>query len=323
MKPIFRVIANGADITETIKERLLKIQVTDAAGHSSDSVEIRIDDRDGKIVIPETGAKLEVFLGYEEQGLERVGIYTVDEIGLEGPSDTLIIPAKAADMKKNLKVPKSRSWDAVTFSDIVNTLAAEHGLKAKVSDDLAAILFTHLDQTNESDLHFLTRLAKQHDATVKPVMDFLVLVPRGEAKSISGATLSATSIVREDLNSWNYRSTNRGKYKAVAAHWNNTNTASKERELVGSGEPVFTIRRPFKNADEAKRAANAKRVAFERGAATLSLTLSEGKPSLQAEGKVTVSGVRDRIDADWTITKVVHDFSKSGFTTRLEAETPK
>lgn len=53
-----------------------------------------------------------------------------------------------------------------------------------MAESLAGIHVTHLDQTEEPDLHLLTRLAREHGAVAKPVAGFLVFVPRGEAKAV-------------------------------------------------------------------------------------------------------------------------------------------
>jgi hypothetical protein len=54
---------------------------------------------------------------------------------------------------------------------------------------LALIAIEHIDQSNESDLHLLTRLARQHGAVSKPVAGFRGFVSKGEAKSATGQQL--------------------------------------------------------------------------------------------------------------------------------------
>jgi len=78
--------------------------------------------------------------------------------------------------------PKTRSWDATTLGKLVETIAGEHGYTPKVDPELGAIPIPHLDQTAESDMALLTRLAAKHDAVAKPVAGFLVLARQGAAK---------------------------------------------------------------------------------------------------------------------------------------------
>ncbi len=326
MTPQFQILANSQDITNLLKPKFLSIRTTDEAGGKSDTIEITLDDRDSVIEVPPTGAELSLLLGFKEKGLIHIGLYVVDEIVHEGPPDTLIIPAKAADMKKSLKVQKSRSWDNASYDVIVRTIAAEHDLEPKVSPGLSSFVFPHVDQTNESDLHFLTRLAKQHDAIVKPVMGNLVLVPRGEAKSVSGQSLETVSLTRGDLsdqNGWRYQAADRGKYDSVKAFWQNKDTSQRVEETVGSEGRAYTLRHTYPNAQEARSAAKAKLDALSRGQATLELSTAIGMPNVRAEGKIILSGVRDEIDGEWSVTRVEHTFDTSGFKTRIEAETPK
>jgi hypothetical protein len=75
---------------------------------------------------------------------------------------------------------------------IYHVLLASYGAEkfgALVSQQLALIAIEHIDQSNESDLHLLTRLARQHGAVSKPVAGFLVFVFKGEAKSATGQQL--------------------------------------------------------------------------------------------------------------------------------------
>ncbi|ARK48058.1 hypothetical protein BOC35_17055 [Burkholderia pseudomallei] len=51
MQAIFQIIANGADITRTIQDRVLRIRTTDKPGLEADECEIEFDDRDGVTVV--------------------------------------------------------------------------------------------------------------------------------------------------------------------------------------------------------------------------------------------------------------------------------
>lgn len=323
MRPMFRILADGADVTAAIRDRLIELRVTDEAGTRSDAVGFTLDDRDGEIALPRHGAELSVSLGYREAGLTWMGLYVVDEVEVSGWPRRLGVRAKAADMRRSLKAPKTRSWDEVTLADLVSTIAAEHGLSPRVAETLATHPFSHLDQTNESDLHFLTRLARDLDAVAKPAGGGLVIVPRGEARSVSGRTLPTVAMGPGDLT--NYRATiaDRGRYTAVRAFWHDQAAARDVEVLVGMGEPVFTLRHPFPDAAQATTAAKGKLDALQRGESVLSVT-TPGRPDLAAEGKLTIAGVRSGVDGTWVITKAEHLLDgQGGYRTEVEAEVPK
>lgn len=321
MQPNFQILANQQDITETIKDRLLSLRITDESGMDSDTVEIHLDDREAAIQWPTKGAELDVTLGDSTPKLTRMGLYVVDEVEHSGFPLTMTLRAKAANMRASLKAPKTRSFDNITLGDLVTTIAQAHQLTAKVATSLAAINIVHLDQTNESDLHVLTRLAKEQGAVAKSVAGFLVFVPKGDAQSATGKDLPVIDIPINQISRYRFTQAERSRYQSVTASWHDNNAAEKQSVTLGSGEPVFSLRHTYATEANAKRAAKAKLNALIRGSATLSLTLL-GNPNLQAEGKINVTGIRSPINGEWVITRVEHQLDNSGSITTVEAELP-
>jgi phage protein D len=322
MQPIFKVLADTFDISLRLKDRLVSIRTSDEAGFKADTCSIELDDRDGLIQLPRKGAKLEVFLGYRTSGLNQVGSYIVDEVSLSGPPDTMTISAKAADMREDFKSQKTRSFDNITLGDLVKTIAGENGLAGKVAGELAGVSFAHLDQTEESDLHLLTRLAKQHNGVAKVTHDLLIVAAAGQSKSVSGAVLPSVGINKSQVDSWHYVDADRGKYAAVTATWHNKTSGEKVIVSTSSAKPAYTLRHTYDNEQQAVEAAKAKLEELNQGAATMELSLAVGNSTLFAESALVLSGFRSGINGgNWTAKRVEHEFSNSGFTTRVSAET--
>ena len=321
MTPDFKVITNTIDITAILKDRLISLRVTDEAGIKSDTVEIQLDDRDNRIQWPVIGEELTIFLGYNNTQLANVGRYIIDEISHAGPPDTLTIRGKATDTIKSIKAPKTRSWDKVLLGDIIKTIAAEHDVTPRIAEVLANININHEDQTEESDLHFLTRLAKKNGAIAKLANKSLIIAVEGDSKAVSGKNLPIINLNKKNVIQHRLTQAERGKYKTVIAHWHDTQAAKKIPITAGEGKPSFTIRYDYSDAEEARRAAEAKLKALNRGSATLSLTLI-GDTRLQAEGVLQLDNFREPINSEWLIKHVEHQLNNSGFTTRLDAETP-
>ena len=127
MTPTFRIVADGADITSLINDRLLLLRTTDKPGVESDDFELRVDDRDCAVSLPSRGASIEIFLGYIGTALTRLGRYTVDEVELSGPPDTLVIRGKASDMRGSGKTTRSGSSEGVSLGSIVNDVVVRNG----------------------------------------------------------------------------------------------------------------------------------------------------------------------------------------------------
>lgn len=99
-------------------------------------------------------------------------------------------------------------------------------------------------------------------------------------------------------------------------------SSSKEGEyLEGAEGNVFVMRQTFKTETAAKRAAAAKWLKLQRGAAEFSITLARGRADLFPEMPATVSGFKSVIDNHkWIIARVVHQIGEGGFQTQLELE---
>ena len=323
MTPVYEVHANNNDITAAIRHRLLSLRVTDETGYQSNAVEIQLDDRGGAIHLPRKGAALKVELGYKETGTARMGSYTVDEVELSGPPDTLTIRAKAADMRGSLKQHKTRSWDDVTISELVDSIAADHGLEAKVGDSIRAITASrHIDQTEESDMHLLKRLSEEYDAESKQAGHLLLFVKRGQGKSATGQQVTPATLSREQTSDHRVTLADRGSFQAVRGHWYDMETGDRTEVQAGDGEPVYTLRENYIDEVTARQAARSKLDMLQRGTATLSLTLRQGNPVIGAETPLTLTGFREGVNGRWIATRVTHETSASGYSTQVEAETP-
>lgn len=319
MQVDFKIVADGADITALFKDRLISLSIVDEAGFKSDTAEIVIDDRDYRVALPETGALLEISLGFKETGLVLVGLYTVDEIAGGGPVATITIRAKAANLIEGLRAPKTRAWEDVTLEDIVTTIAGESGLKAAVSEALAAHEYPYVAQTSESDLNLLTRLAHDLDATTKPVGDALVFVERGSGETPDGSAIPITSFTARDLASWTWSVTGRGKYKTAIAEWQDVDAGTLEQVTVGDGDPVLKLRHAFANEDQATRAATSALARIARASGKLTVDLGGFYGELFAQAPINIQGIKPELSGAWAITRVEHRLQQT-LTTKFTAE---
>lgn len=273
MTPDFKVIAAGVNITSQIEDRLLSLVVSDEAGFKSDTVEITLDDRDNAIELPLPGVPLIVFMGYKETFLAPMGVYTADEVVAKGPPDRITIRGKAVNLGGSIKEQKTRNWDDKTIEDIVGTIAAEHEMEPKVAEALKAFNYEHLDQTDESDINFLTRIGKDHDAIATVKGGALLFVGKGEGKTASGIPMIPRPITKSGELSWSMTLATRGNFKSVEAHWHDEATGKRETVIAGKGSPVKRLRHTYSTKTEAEGAAKAKLDELKRGDDTLSITM--------------------------------------------------
>ncbi|NYZ70271.1 hypothetical protein H0A36_30125, partial [Endozoicomonas sp. SM1973] len=84
---------------------LISLELTDEAGIKSDSVTLKLSDPEGNLPIPAKGTKLSVAI----QNI-HMGDFIIDEVSLSGPPNQMTIQAKGANLRDQLRSPKSRSW---------------------------------------------------------------------------------------------------------------------------------------------------------------------------------------------------------------------
>ncbi|QRZ12444.1 phage tail protein [Paracoccus methylovorus] len=321
MTPDFKIIAAGVNITPQIKDRLLGLTITDEAGTKADTVEIVLDDRDGLIELPASGAPLLVFLGYRETGLIPMGLFTSDEVMVTSPPATLTIRAKAAELSGSIKDQKTRSWDKITLGDIVITIAGEHGLTPKVAERFGAVMVEHIDQTEESDISFLDRMAREHDALLSIKGGALLFMGKGEGRTVSGLPIPPRPVLERNAITWTLTLTTREAYKSVMAIWQDTMQAKRQEVAAGEGSPALKLRHIHKTEDEAKAAANAKLREITRGNDTFEASFP-GDPLIAAEGRILTAGFRAGVNGLWSIKTATHTLDGGGFSTAISAERP-
>ena len=320
MTPKFRIVANGSDITSLINDRLLLLRTTDKPGMESDEFELRIDDRDGQVTLPRRGAGIEIYLGYAETSLVRLGLYVVDEIEVSGPPDTIVIRGKASDMRGTGKSIRLGSWEDVPLSKIVSDIAARNGWTPACT---IATKVARADQLHESDFSFVTRLAKQYDCTAKVGDGKLMVMQRQAGLSASGKAIGAITITRSDVSRWQFRLGDRNAHKTVTAKHQDKKTGtlsvvSLENDDVPDGLPaVHTDRHIHPNKTAAESAAKARLAAFNRSTAGVRLEMP-GRTDLFAERLIVATGFKVGLDGEYLTDSVEQTFTQAGWSTTVE-----
>ena len=323
MTPAFKITADKKDVTALIAQRLVSINVTDETGLVSDTCEILLDNRDEKLEIPPRGAVLEVFLGYEDKPLTKMGSYIVDDVEVAGAPGQMRITGKASNtldknLTKKIKAPKSKSWHGYTLVGIITAIANNNGFKAAIDEYFKQIYITHLDQTDESDISFLNTLAQSYGAFAKLSLGRLLFFRRGISISENGKELPTTKLAAAQISDWKLRVSDMEKFGKVIAKWHNFTTGKEEDVFAGTGDPAYTMRYKFVSADRALEAAKAKLAEFKRGAENLTFS-TQGNPNLSAENKITFTDLKYLKGKNWIITSVNHSLNDQGFVTNVTA----
>jgi phage protein D len=317
-KPAARIEINGKDVTKQWSDVLDTMTVTDEAGIKSDTLEVSFDNATG-FSAPPIGAEIKAWLGYEPSPV-YMGSYKIDSWTKSGPLRRLTISAKAADLTSKIRSPKMRSWHEKTVKEIVTTIAGDNGLSAIVDSQIGANFIEHIDQQTESDVAFLTRLAKRQGATFKLADGKVLFAAKGSSTAPSGKSKSAKIIVPEQLSTWSVTCDKRGDFDAATAQYRDPTTKKRKTVTAGGGSRKHRDRHLYGSQAEAQAAAKAKLGDLTRGQKSVQLD-GPGNPDLFAEALVTLKGFDPDVDGQFLAKSVTHAFSASGFTTSATLET--
>ncbi|MGL5285902.1 MAG: hypothetical protein ACRC8D_07155 [Aeromonas sp.] len=303
----YRIEAEGRDITNLIADRLLSLSVMDVSGKKSDTMTLRLDNRDDKLKFPRTSATLKVWMGLEG-GLVYKGLYSIDEISETIEGGELEIQGKAADMTGTIKGQKTRTWDGpLTLGKVVQVIAGENGYGFKVHPALAGIEIGHINQKAESDMNLLTRLCESHGGLMKCGAGMVLITPRGGGETATGVAIPMITINDPAESSGRITLQERGTYAAVQSCYFDEAQQKQINVVVSNGAqgPTLALKSREKNREAAQAAAQAKLAELARGKATMTLTRPL-TPEIVSPGKVKVINHRSSCNGVWHVESAEH-----------------
>lgn len=257
--PAFMLKLDNDDITQEFSDRLISLTMTDNRGFEADLLDIEFDDTDGQITLPPRGATLTLWLGWQDSALIKKGTFTVDEIEHRGTPDTLTIRGRSADFRGTLNSRREQSWHDTTLGQIVETIAARNKLTASVADTLKAVAVPHIDQSQESDAVFLSRLADRNGAAVSVKAGKLLFLKAGNGKTASGKPIPQMTLERGDGDRHQFAIADREAYTGVTAKWLDTKDPKPQKQKVKlKRKPKEKHLRALQHPKATKAPANAK-----------------------------------------------------------------
>ena len=314
------------DITEKVRPRLVSIGLSEKRGEEADQLDIVLDDSDGKLELPVTGATLQLAVGWKQgndvtPGLVDKGRFIVDEVSHSGPPDQVTIRARAADFAGDIKTRREKSYHGTTLGAIVAEIAGRQKLKPRCAPALAGIAVRTKAQSRESDIAFIRRLGREHHAVATIKGGALILSPFGAGVTASGKALPTLTIRRREGDTHQFTRQKRDDVPGVQATWHDRKEGKRRTFIAGKTDGAKKLARVYPTEEAAQTAANTAHAKAEREPVSLTLTLALGRPDIAPEQKASVSGYKAAIDAiPWTVAEVTHSLGDRGFTTGIKLE---
>lgn len=297
-----------------LNRRLISWEHIDAAGLESDQLTLTVD-LEGLEGLPSLGGKIGLRAGYLESGLVDKGQFVVTRLTPTLFPLRLTLVATAAPFsvadETGFKQRRTASHGPTTLGALFRELVSRHGFSPRVDPELALIKIDHIDQSNETDMGFVTRLARKYKVIAKPVNELYVLARPGQVKSLSGkvladVTLSVTSNNRPGDHAFigaTLEETARAQNQGCKTSWWD-GAACLLREVKTGLAPFKTLRQTCQSEEEAKAIGEGEVRRMLREKYKVKITCP-GNPLLSAEGLVLLDSTwPDFLRGRWSIDKV-------------------
>lgn len=270
------------------------------------------------------GASLAVSIiqkDWENDGERRVldcGEFTIDTIRASGPPTKITIKATSLPAGSSVRaVKKNKSWENIRLSAIAAQIAAAGNLKSYFSGDYDPV-YSRKEQSNESDISFLSRLCVDAGMSLKVTAGALVIFDEDEYEK--KPAIRTFSPKKGNVLSYSFSDGSSDKsYSSCHVSWTDTNGTTIEYTYTpridnpGTGE-VLEISERVDSREEARKLAMKRLKAKNKDRFSASLKII-GDAGLAAGATVNVSGW-GTFDGKYMIKTAAHSIG-SGYTTDL------
>lgn len=324
-----RIVYNKEDISEQIAPFLDSFDFKDSADSIADDMTLSLEDRKElweSDWFPDKGATLKaslIFTNWSTEGYVEIpiGIFEVDEIEVSGLPHKVKIKAVSVPSNNELRgTKKNRAWEKVKLSAIAKEIAdrAGIGLYLNMRDDEE---IERLEQKDESDLAFLTRVAKEKGYGVKlsdSQLDVYYIPDLDNLDPVLTIKKAATKI-----KSYSFRSKTRDIYKACHVKYEN---AKKGETIEYTFEDankedgqILEVHKEVADVAEAEKLAKGELREKNKDEVTgrIALTGAVSNSMLMAGLTVQVEDFH-KFDGKYLITSTSHSVSSSGYSCNID-----
>jgi len=247
-------------------ENIISCSFDDSAGVKSDRVTLKMMPSFSR---PAPSSKVELFFKtFKNKELLtelNAGLFHLQTV-TRSDNKALTITATGVEFNAKQKEKISHHYNETKLSSVIDIVAKRLGHKVKfLLDDVAV---KSLNQTNETDINFLDRLAKDYNALFSIKNDFIYFINKDED------TLPVAKIDVSKCSSSSLKHSSKTFYKSCEASYHNVDTAKQTSVVVGDGEPLKKIHGAYKDEVDAKVKAEAHLKMINKGIVTGSFSLT-------------------------------------------------
>ncbi|ECG8629993.1 phage protein D [Salmonella enterica subsp. salamae] len=322
-QPAYRLVYNRKDITHDVSVYVTSVSYTDRLSGESDEIQVDLEDSEGRwrdAWYPGKGDTLTLQMGYAGEPLRECGTFSIDEIELSGPPDSVSLRGLATSVTVAMRTKVSRGFENTTLAAIAQRIAGKHRLQ--LQGQIEPLTLDRVTQYDETDLAFLKRLARDYGYLVKVTHTHVIFSSLDKLRD-APPTFTFT---RPDISRYSLRDTINRIYKGAKHRSQNSRTKQVVTYQADGGESTTTVSTATRGKNTSAdtltlsgRSGN-QGTAARRTRAALNLknqyqkvaTLSmAGNIRLRAGHNVTLNGF-GASDGKWLTGSVRHSMTRSG-----------
>lgn len=313
---------NNKNITKDLAPYLKAFSYNDVMSGEADDISITLEDRKElwkSDWLPEKGAMLKAAINVTENNTKKqldLGQFEIDEIESSGPPEEVKI--KAVSVPNNSKLrgeAKNKSWEKTSLSVIAKDIAASSGMKL-FYDTKENPKYDRVEQTEQSDLSFLTKLC--NDAGLALKINDMQIIIFDEEKYEQQEAIATIEKGKSRLISYNIKSSLKEVYATCHVKYQETKQKKKIEstyKVEGKKGKTLEINEEVKSIGEAEKLA--KKKLREKNKDEITVTLNVPGNIIYAAGLTLTLKSFGAFDGKYIITKVSHSIG-SGYTASLE-----
>jgi len=324
---------SGRNVSGIVAGALVSATYTDNEHGTADDLDVTLEDRAGLWRgrwEPSRGMRMAATIvcrDWAAAGRDLAlscGSFELDELELRGGmgGDTVSLKGVAAPVSKAIRwEARSRAWEAASLHRVARDIASEHGLTPVLhGEDMP---FSRLDQTEETDLAFLQRLAEQAGRSLKASDGRLILFSAGDYDA--GPTVAVLRRGDTAISSWSVKAKHHGLAKKARVSFHDPATRRlTEAEVAPEDAPdvgaTLQVGERVESPAQARSLARHKLRGKNQKEFEASFELM-GDPRLRAGCCVALEGFGG-MDRAYVISKAVHELTRrSGYRTTINLRT--
>lgn len=318
----------GIDITNDIAPYILSFTYNDNQSGEADSITVELEDTQGKFIgdwfpkrnsVIDASIRVKDWKGSGNTQVLKCGLFEIDEI--EASQGTVSIkgvssPVTYAGRRESI----TKTWEKMHLKNIAQDVADKAGLLLNYTATENPE-FGRIDQTQESNLQFLTRLTHRSGLAIK-IVDGKISI-YNEIDAEKGPASLSISRTDGSVRGWSFKTQSVNTYKSCEVSYFDPDSKSlikadaTEPDDMPSGQTLKVNTRVENQAEAESLAKNKLRDANKRevtGSLDLvgDIRLLDGIV-IQVEGFGT-------FDGKYRIATSAHSVTEGGYTTHIELE---